>query len=462
MNFDDPGFLGFACAAAAAFHLVAEPRWRRCVLLAASGAFVASFGTGLDLWRVVLFVLAAATSVLAAAARRRTALPLLALLVTLFAVLKGYLPFVAPSHEGAVVVGMSYVLFRTVQVLVDLSEGALEGSDVAPLDLLLFLASFLTFVAGPIQRYESFRAQLVSSRRVTLAEIDPRAVFGRTVLGYVKLLTVAPALLVAHGKIVEAAGLSGVRVGLAASVFALWVYVNFSGYMDVVVGIGRLFGFELPENFDRPDRAVSFLDLWTRWHITLSRTFLTYVFNPLLRLLLGHGIASGTAGALGYLTVFFLIGWWHQPGAAFALSGLLLGLAAVVNKVWQNARRGGVLHGGPWRGGTLVSGGLGLGAFAVAIIPTWPLFTSATEALQALGSPIEFTVTLVTASTIGVLVRFAGVAADHVQIRWRWTWPELSRLATSAPVVGGLAALLVWLALEHSLEFSAIVYYQRF
>src|SRR5262250_2889257 len=98
--------------------------------------------------------------------------------------------------------------------------------------------------------------------------------------------------------------------------------------MDVVIGIGRFYGFRLPENFDRPFAAGNFLEFWTRWHITLSNWFKVYVFNPGLRALAARvetPRAMPYLGVLAYFVTFLLMGVWHGSTRAFVIYGLLLG-----------------------------------------------------------------------------------------------------------------------------------------
>ena len=462
MPFNDLSFVALVAAAAVLFHSAKGSVWRRSVLLGASGVFLGSFGDLQSLWPVVGFAAACVLAISLAAAWRFPALPLLAGLLALFVLLKGYTP-VSLAGATAVTVGLSYILFRTVQVLVDLSEEALLPEEIALPDLVLFLLSFLTLGAGPIQRYEAFRVQLATSDRIGLTDIDPAGVFGRSALGYVKLILLAPPLIEIHARLVASGLAATPRLGLAAALFMLWIYVNFSGYMDIVIGLGRIFGFALPENFNRPDRAANFIDLWSRWHITLSRTFLTYVFNPMVRWLLVHAIAPGpvSAGIAAYLTVFFLLGYWHGSGSNFALTGLFFGIAAMGNKLWQEACRR-----WPWLAfdipfGSVLGGGLGLGACATAIVPTWPLFTSAQEALVAFGSPGRFFRVFLLASSVGCLVRLVGSAVDTLGSKPRLR-STLARCATSPALVGIVAALVVGVALIQSADLPAIVYYQRF
>jgi alginate O-acetyltransferase complex protein AlgI len=461
LAFNDASFLAFVTGAGLLFHVLPVPFWRRGVLLGASAAFLASFGPAAALAPVLGFGGVCTLTILAVAYRPRGAIAALIALVVLFALLRGYLPFWDPP-EAAATIGMSYILFRTLQVVMDLRDDLLRPEDVAPVDIALFLFSFLTLGAGPIQRYEEFTAQLARSERLRLREVDPRAVFGRAAGGFVKLIVLAPWVNAAYDEVVRAPWPPGFRLGIAAALFLLWIYVNFSGYMDVVIGLGRLFGFGLPENFDRPDRTTSFLDLWSRWHITLSRTFLTYMFNPLVATMLRRRWVSGpiAAGAVSYLVVFTLVGWWHGTNDKFALMGFLFGVAAAVNKLWQAARQRWSVLSARLPFGATIAGGIALGACAIAAVPSWPVFPSVGEALAAFSSPSGAALAFLIACGAGCLARALGQLVDVIAAPTARS--TILRAATSPVVLGLVAALLGAMTLTRSVDIPAIAYYQRF
>lgn len=460
--FDRPDFIALVIAAAVAFHSNSNPLWRQTVLVGASAAFLYSLtGSVKALWPVGLFAAAALSAVFIGARKPRLAMPVfLPALLVLFLILKGY---IGPGAGGtAITIGISYMLFRVLQVLSDIADDMIGPDDLEPAAVLLFLTSFLTLAAGPIQRFDDFRRDLGEAGQLTLASLDPAATGGRLILGYVKLVALAPLILNAQQAFVRADVIAPVRLGAAAAVFMIWIYVNFSGYMDVVVSLGRVFGFRLPENFDRPDRAANFLDIWNRWHITLSRTFQIYIFNPVVRFLLDKVVPGrlALAGIMAYAVVFFLIGWWHGPDAKFALSGILLAVCAAVTKMWQTYR--------PFRTLSslravrqIASSGLGLGACSLALMPTWPLFTSATDVLASLKSPGRVIGALVVASAAGVAVRLTGMSYDWLANSASAT--GLWRRTVGNPIaVGCLAAMLVIMEWASAGKFSALVYYQRF
>jgi alginate O-acetyltransferase complex protein AlgI len=123
-----------------------------------------------------------------------------------------------------------------------------------------------------------------------------------------------------------------------AVVYPFFLYANFSGYIDIVIALARLMRVRLPENFDRPFSASSFLDFWNRWHITLSTWLKTYVYNPLLVTLMRR-VSSLTLqpllGVFCFFVTFFLVGVWHGRTSEFILFGVLQGAGVAINKLWQ-------------------------------------------------------------------------------------------------------------------------------
>jgi D-alanyl-lipoteichoic acid acyltransferase DltB (MBOAT superfamily) len=132
-------------------------------------------------------------------------------------------------------------------------------------------------------------------------------------------------------------GLSGpVGYGAAALCYLLFVYFNFAGYTDIVIGLGRLFGFHLPENFNKPFAATSFLDFWTRWHISLSLWFRDYCFTPVLKYAIRSGVRNPVVATMPpYFISFGLLGLWHGRTWPFILCGLMFATGSVLNQSWR-------------------------------------------------------------------------------------------------------------------------------
>ncbi len=209
---------------------------------------------------------------------------------------------------------------------------------------LLYTLNFTTLVSGPIQRYDEFAADQFAEQPI---ELGPRVIglqLERMVRGFFKVNVLAMLLDMvwtdALGRMAEP---SGAPVKMLAAfkllvVYPLFLYANFSGYIDIVIALARLMRVRLPENFDRPFSAASFLDFWNRWHITLSTWLKTYVYNPLLLVLMRRISSRAVQPFLGvfcFFVTFFLVGVWHGRTSEFLMFGVLLGTGVSVNKLWQ-------------------------------------------------------------------------------------------------------------------------------
>jgi D-alanyl-lipoteichoic acid acyltransferase DltB (MBOAT superfamily) len=279
---------------------------------------------------------------------RRGALPfaVVAILIA-FVVLKKYafLPEWLRPASLPVAIGLSYVLFRQLHLLVDRAQGS--GPAPALAMHLHYSLDCRAIVSGPFQRFEEHEALL---REAPRADVLPA--MARMADGFLKVALVSPLLLAFHARLlpardaVWAASLQG-EIGLihaltAAALWLVYMYFNFSGYTDIVIAWSRLCRLDLPENFDRPLLATGFLAFWSRWHMTMTNWFKTYLFSPLMmtfaRHLPGRKGAVAAAAAAFFFT-FLLVGVWHGPTASFIVCGLLLGVGATVNQISRELLR---------------------------------------------------------------------------------------------------------------------------
>jgi D-alanyl-lipoteichoic acid acyltransferase DltB (MBOAT superfamily) len=239
--------------------------------------------------------------------------------------------------------GLSYIFFRVLHLLIEAADSS-EPRHIGIGAYLLYTLNFTTLVSGPIQRFDEFARDQFAVEPIPLG---PRVVglqLERIVRGFFKVNVLAMLL---HA--VQENGLEQIAksVPLDHRLFAaFWVivaypfflYANFSGYIDIVIAIARLMRVELPENFDRPFSASSFLDFWNRWHITLSMWLKTYVYNPLLMTLMRRVSSIALQPFLGvvcFFVTFFLIGVWHGRTSEFMVFGVLQGGGVAINKFWQ-------------------------------------------------------------------------------------------------------------------------------
>lgn len=233
-----------------------------------------------------------------------------------------FLSVVAPGSAARsfpLPLGVSFFAFHALSYLIDCyrDRSLVERS---PGRLLLYLSFFPRLIAGPIVKWKDGRAEL-TERRVGAAETA--AGLRRFVRGLAKKLLLAEgaAAVVNAVYAAEPTALSGALVLLAAACYCLQLFFDFSGYSDMAIGLGQLFGFHFPENFNYPYISQSVSEFWRRWHITLNRWFVDYLYIPL------GGSRRGTRRALfNRMFVFLLTGLWHGAGWTFLVWGLWHGL----------------------------------------------------------------------------------------------------------------------------------------
>lgn len=455
------------------FYIYPASWYRRAVLIGISGAYISSYlGSFRDGAAILGYGSLVIGSAYLVAWRPRTThfAAAMATLILLFLWLKKYFLFGAmPTLPDTIsTVGISYILFRAIQLLSDILDGLTERKDLEFPDLILFVFSFLTFSAGPIQRYDDFRAQASQLGQARIRDVDWAGVVSRCALGYFKLVVLAPLLLALHNDTAATAATSSAALAVSSVLFIFYVFINFSGYMDVVLGVGLAFSLKMPENFDKPYLCTSYLGLWSSWHITLSRNFQTYVFYPLVRILATSRLRMGTtsAGICGYFIVFFLLGLWHGNTLPFAVFGLLLALGASVNKAFEVWRVKSALGErltpwvpSPWYRAT--GRALAIAYFAFAAVPAW----SRVGSLHDLGQIYHLshpghTVGAFAICVAGLLLIQAAAWGGLAVLR---TMPSavlrssLPHLATGFSIV-----LALYVACMVEKPVSTLIFYQRF
>ena len=228
------------------------------------------------------------------------------------------LPGVALRPTGLVMpIGISFFTFQGMSYVIDTYRDPARGSR-SFLDVLLYISFFPQLIAGPIVRWGDIAEQIHS--RVCTPE-KTWAGIRRFVVGLSKKLLLADAVAAA----VDAAFASGAGdwrlCWLGGVCFTLQIYFDFSGYSDMAIGMGKMFGFSIRENFLFPYTAGSIREFWRRWHVSLSTWFREYLYFPLGGSRKGRGRA-----ALNRLIVFFCTGLWHGANWTFVLWGLGHGL----------------------------------------------------------------------------------------------------------------------------------------
>lgn len=322
MVFNSPIFLfAFLPLSLVLYHLLPNRRCKNAFLIAASLVFYA-FGSLRDLLLLLgsaLFHYAAGLCMLRWETCRK---PVLALTVVLDVVLLlgcklwGYLPL-----------GVSFFTFQAISYVVDLYRNPENGSKNLR-EVLQYITFFPQLVSGPLMKFSDARACFEANSDSS----DVAAGMVRFTVGLAKKLLLSAA---AAGLADAVYGLSPAELDIrtawvGALSYTLQIYFDFSGYSDMAIGLGQMFSYRLPENFNHPYIASSVTDFWRRWHISLSSWFRDYLYIPL------GGNRKGMARTvLNKLIVFFATGLWHGVSATFVIWGLWHGLWSALETVFR-------------------------------------------------------------------------------------------------------------------------------
>lgn len=314
-----PGFVLFAALLAGLWYACPPPRrWQ--LLLGANLLFYAV------LCPAALPVLAGSSFLVWWCGRRTAKKPVflagLAAALLPLALLK-YLP-AALGWQGTLAnaLGIGYFTLQLVSYLCDVRRGRILPEEKYA-RLLCYASFFLSITQGPFNRYDALMPQL---DRPTVWDTD-RVWRGvqRSAWGYFKKLAVADrAAVVVDTVFVNPAAFDRTQLLLGGVLFTVQLYADFSGYTDIVLGVGEVLGLHLPENFRQPFLSASVKELWARWHISLSQWFRDYVYIPL------GGNRKGIARRDANLLLTFLVsGLWHGANWTFLVWGGLHGLCQV-------------------------------------------------------------------------------------------------------------------------------------
>ena len=335
-----------------------------------------------------------------------------------------------PVIRVALPIGISFYTFQIISYVVDVWRGTVPAQKNL-MDLAAYIAMFPQLIAGPIVRYADVREQL-NTRRTTGQDLA--AGLSRFVAGLSKKVLLANTLYALVTQFKAAEQRTVLFCWLYALAYVLHLYFDFSGYSDMAIGLGRIFGFRFPENFQYPYISRSVTEFWRRWHISLGTWFRDYVYIPL-----GGNRVPRARWVLNLAVVWALTGLWHGAAWNFVAWGLLFAVLLLAEKLWL----GEWLHRHP-----------ALGHFYVlaAVLASFVLFDadSVAGALGVLagmaglaGLPAADALSLYCLRSYAVLLLLAAVGSTP--------WPQKlwQRLAGRAPwlcaVLGpmGLAVLLV-------------------
>lgn len=230
-----------------------------------------------------------------------------------------------PMTEIALPIGISFFTFQALSYVIDVYRREVE-SQKKVLNVMLYVSFFPQLIAGPIVKYHDIQKQ-IENRKANIQEISEG--FRRFTIGLAKKVLISNTVAIA------ADGIFNTQIGeinilsawIGAISYMLQIYYDFSGYSDMAIGMGHIFGFHFQENFNYPYISASIKEFWRRWHISLSTWFKEYVYIPL------GGNRVGQAKSIrNLLIVWGLTGLWHGAAWNFIFWGLYYGIILIIEK----------------------------------------------------------------------------------------------------------------------------------
>lgn len=239
--------------------------------------------------------------------------------------LNAVLPFDIPYRELPLPIGISFYTFQILSYIIDVYRGKVEVQKNI-LDFALYVTMFPQLIAGPIVQYADIDRQL-HVRKESLAKLGEGVLFFIRGLSKKVLLANSIGMVFDQINALEAGQVSALSAWLGCAAYTFQIYFDFSGYSDMAVGLGKMFGFEFRRNFFYPYMSKSITEFWRRWHISLGTWFREYVYIPL-----GGNRVSTARHIRNILAVWMLTGLWHGAAWNFVMWGLYYGILLLIEK----------------------------------------------------------------------------------------------------------------------------------
>lgn len=334
------------------YHFVSD-KGRKLVLLAASGVFIGYFNPAFLVTTLVVSLFTYGAAILIEQAREKEKVPRLIYWSSISCLVLCWIGFRYANRltgdSGFIFpLGMSFYTFQAIGYLTEVYWEE-EKAERRPIDFLLYMLLFMKFLSGPIERSADLLPQV---RELSLASYSIMTYGLRLiVVGLVKKLVLADHIApYIDGVFSSMHTASGVQLLMACLLYPIELYADFSGYTDMAIGIGMLFGLKLSPNFAHPFTAQTTAEFWRRWHISLSSWVRDYLLLPLSSFTRRWG-KWGVAASL--MVTFIALGVWHGAGWTFAVYGFIQGLVIVWELRTERIRNKVRKHIGGWPFATL-------------------------------------------------------------------------------------------------------------
>lgn len=240
-------------------------------------------------------------------------------------------PYEIPYRELVLPIGISFYTFQELSYLIDIYRGNAKPQQRL-LPFALYISMFPQLIAGPIVRYVDIEAQL-QNRIMSMRKFGQGVMY--FIVGFAKKVVLADSIGALYDQITELpiGSFSALTAWVGCLAFAFQIYFDFSGYSDMAIGLGKMFGFEFRKNFQYPYIAKNIGEFWRRWHIFLGTWFREYVYIPL-----GGNKCPASRHMLNLLIVWALTGLWHGAQWNFLVWGLYYGVILILERyVWGRA-----------------------------------------------------------------------------------------------------------------------------
>ncbi len=361
-----------------------------------------------------------------------------------------------PTRTILYILGISFFTFSGISYILDVDSGK-AAAQKNPIKFALYMSFFPKLIQGPISRYNDINKQ-VNERAESVDKFAQGAY--RFVIGLAKKTILADQLGVVVNQVFNtpASANTAPAAWLGAVAYALQIYFDFSGYTDMAIGLAKMFGFDLAENFNFPYISTSITEFWRRWHITLSTWFRDYVFFKLEFKRRKHKTLRQETNTL---IVFFLTGLWHGAAWNFIVWGLWHGLFIAVEGFFKSRKLKFHL---PWVVKWLIT--------MLALLVGWVLFRSPDlrYALTYLGVMFGAVKASGQMTTLSVLLN-AKVAtllaiACLASVPWKQVFPNLAKRLEKAPLsiafqdVGFVVLLVLSIILVMSNSYNSFIYFK--
>ncbi len=240
--------------------------------------------------------------------------------------------FLGKTEEIIAPLGISFIIFHCISYLMDLYQRKAEPEHNL-IHFSLYITFFPKLIQGPIVKYRDMETEIKNRERVCAARLSSGLM--RFIIGLSKKVLIADLLGETVSEIFSLVftewGIDVLTAWIGCLAYTMQIYMDFSGYSDMAIGLGRIFGFHMEENFNFPYRSTSITEFWRRWHISLGSWFREYLYIPL------GGNRTGNVYVNLFL-VFVATGIWHGAGVLFLLWGIGHGLCVMLERKIRTKR----------------------------------------------------------------------------------------------------------------------------